>query len=176
VTTAADRSVRVFESRLPVKVAEHDRFVGEAIQFLDAFQTPPEQATKKTLQRNGVGLTRVDAKIFSRMAEALSAGRPLAPKDLAKCREDRGGVPRLARYWKQLFCLLEQPPSAAGPSPTTQTRRPGGNWGAQGEGGLMTPELLKDADSPIRMQDLPTEAAAGNVLMFPQSGRGRFHL
>lgn len=78
--------------------------VKTAVTTLFKAQEELEQQVKGTVVRNGKGFMKCDAKPMTEVAEKVLAGQALTEDDLAACRKlsKKGGVPRLARYFRQL--------------------------------------------------------------------------
>jgi hypothetical protein len=90
------------------RLLEDDTFVFDALQFLYDLQTDHEKAIARTLDSNFQGFNWPDAKVCSPIAKVSAARGYLTAEELVVCRELRkDGVPRLAKYWRQLSPLLD---------------------------------------------------------------------
>lgn len=77
--------------------------VARALVHLYNSQTSEEQCTNSVQADNGVGFTPVDAEFMSSCAKYVIRGYELTDRQLAALqKENRKGVPRIAKYWKQL--------------------------------------------------------------------------
>jgi hypothetical protein len=109
------RRIKVFcdwEMEIIHNITHDDNYVLRATTFLWGRQTAGEQISKKTIVKNHVGLSASDARRFSKMAEQLEQDGALSAEDIVWCRLPmNNGIPRLARYRKQL--RLMSPSEAA---------------------------------------------------------------
>jgi hypothetical protein len=121
-----------------VEAIEHDdSFVMRAVIFLWDQQTPGEKASKMTIEKNHVGVSASDARVFAKMMRHLEMDGRLSPEDFHWCRgRRRDGTPRLARYRKQLIHLLplndteKAPPAGRLPQSAVQRTNVGGKLNA----------------------------------------------
>jgi hypothetical protein len=125
VTTKKDR---IFQ-----RLLTDDDFLLNALAVLLDNQTPLEQYAQKTILSNGEGFDCADAKRLTNLAKVAVERGYLTPEELAACRKlDWRGYPPLAKYWKQLWPLMEEepvlvlptrkPPAMEGSCTFTETR------------------------------------------------------
>jgi hypothetical protein len=103
--------------RLSELLLRSDAAVERALVVLHDRQTATEQATLTTKDANGVGFGAFDADIFSSFAERVKRGFHLSPRQLQICRKATGksGIPRIARYWKQLAAVAAEKQTGVSP-------------------------------------------------------------
>lgn len=77
--------------------------IGRALAHLKNRQTQDEIYSQNTKYHNKMGFTPADAFMGTSMAEFYSRRGYLSPKQCAYwLRRNKKGIPRLAKYWKQL--------------------------------------------------------------------------
>lgn len=86
-------------SPLPKRI----QVVGRALVVIYNNQTSGEQANNLTAEQNGVGFTGADAYSGSLTAKYFLKHKTLMPWQLDMwTARNASGVPRIAKYWKQL--------------------------------------------------------------------------
>jgi hypothetical protein len=87
---------------IEIKILEDDRWLYRAILAVYARQTAPEQASRHTVERNGVGFSGVDAKLLSQFAEDLKKYGTLLQwkKNVARRK--------IIKYTKQLLDIARE--------------------------------------------------------------------
>jgi hypothetical protein len=84
-------------------ILTNDRAVERALIVLFNRQTRAERATNTTHLHNDIGFTHADSHWGCINAKMVLDGKRLTPFQLAQWRRlNRKGVPRLAKYWRQL--------------------------------------------------------------------------
>lgn len=88
---------------------ENDRAVERALIVLFDRQTNAEKIECETRVHNGIGFTAADAHWGTINAKSILAGQRLTPFQLS-CWRKRNvrGVPKIAKYWRQLKDAAEQ--------------------------------------------------------------------
>lgn len=81
------------------KVSKDPRWATRALIALYQRQTTDEQASERTIERNGQGFNGIDAEILSSFANQVLAGRTLSQKQLAIAFK------KLPKYSKQLLAI-----------------------------------------------------------------------
>ena len=77
--------------------------VGKAMLALYNRQTEEEQSTEHTKVSNGIGFSAFDAELGTKVAKAWKANKHLDPWMVFPwLKKNKNGVPRLARYHRQL--------------------------------------------------------------------------
>jgi len=91
------------------RLLNEEDYVLFALTFLYGCQTQAEQRISRTFEPNEQGFNVVDAKRFTKLAEAAIPRGHLKPDELSKCRNlDSRGLPVLAKYWKQIWSPPEE--------------------------------------------------------------------
>jgi hypothetical protein len=108
--TSYRRRVPWTEAEVIDGIRHRDDVVTWALTSLYDQQPQREKNLKQAIAGDGVGFSKANAATLGRMAEAVLAGRPLSSANFEYCRERlKNGLPRLAKYRKQLLRLLNQP-------------------------------------------------------------------
>jgi hypothetical protein len=116
------------KDRISQRLLTDDAFVLKALAVLLDNQTHEERRLRKTKDRNGVGFDGPDAKRLTALAEDAVERGCCTPEELDTLRRrDKRGYPPLAKYWKQLWPLMEEEPVLV-PLP----RKPPGTDGSLG--------------------------------------------
>lgn len=84
-------------------ILDRDKAVCRALVHLYNRQTRDEQISENTRYHNERGFTPADARMGTSMAEFYMRNGYLSSKQVAYWRRpNKKGVPRLAKYWRQL--------------------------------------------------------------------------
>lgn len=119
------------KERISQRLLTDDDFFPQALALLLDHQTPEERRLRKTKDRNGVGFNGPDGKCLTALAEDAVERGYLTAEELATCRKpDKSGYPPLAKYWKQLWPLMEEEPVVL----AFPTRKPPGSDGSSRSG------------------------------------------
>lgn len=80
----------------------NDDAVAKAVLTIFARQTAAEQASRQTIEHNGVGFSGTDAEFLSDIAKKLPLyNNRMTPRQIAKVR------PKMKKYWRQLLQEVE---------------------------------------------------------------------
>ena len=122
------KEVTTKKDRVSQRLLTDDDFVLQALAVLLDNQTPEERRLRKTKDRNGMGFDGPDAKRLTALAEDAVDRGCCKPEELDTLRRpDKRGYPPLAKYWKQLWPLVEEEPVLVLPP-----RKPPGTHGSSG--------------------------------------------
>ena len=74
----------------------------KAITCIDNWQTEPERQQGESIEENGVGWTKYDAKEMGQLANKIRNGQTLTDGELAKAKN------KMKKYWKQLMQISKR--------------------------------------------------------------------